>query len=323
MIMTEASTLPPATDPDAGSTAAEEADQLGRFLAACCTVRYDAQVPKAALYAAYTAWCAANGEPADSSRTLGQRLLERRSLRRVLKDHKGTGGTRCWRGIALLDPSAAVAGSGPEVSATPVDAPLPIGAADIDEQDIDEQEDGLGAVDDPTRPEYWQAKIDSATGEQEAAVMHLAAARKRAMAATLRHRDMQDLMQAKVLFADDPEVAEGTAEARVAQAALQAARREVLHGERRIEQATAALARAQAQAELARREAWAREHHPELAAALDEARTRLAGANREWEDKAYDTAYGRRLTQGAHERLGRAQAAWAVACAEVPEEEVA
>ena len=60
-------------------------------------MRDGAQVSVQALYDAYVAWCAANGEEALGKKACGRRLRER-----GLEQNRGNGGVRYWRGIGLL-----------------------------------------------------------------------------------------------------------------------------------------------------------------------------------------------------------------------------
>lgn len=71
-------------------------DQVGAWLAECCTESRAGTVPAAELYASYSAWCAMNGERPRSQRDLGLRLTER-----GFEQRKGAGGSRRWDGLKI------------------------------------------------------------------------------------------------------------------------------------------------------------------------------------------------------------------------------
>ncbi len=74
----------------------EEVDVYGGFLEDICLPGAHASVTAKELYAAYTAWCEANGERPRSQKALAGGLRER-----GLEAAKGTKGIRIWRGIRL------------------------------------------------------------------------------------------------------------------------------------------------------------------------------------------------------------------------------
>lgn len=75
-----------------------EMDLLGNFLEDCCDQDARATDTASDLYAAYVRWCEDNGEHPWTKRTFGLRLQDR-----GFTPHKGTGGTRAWKGLRLQD----------------------------------------------------------------------------------------------------------------------------------------------------------------------------------------------------------------------------
>jgi putative DNA primase/helicase len=87
---------------DATAVYRTESDILGAFLAEECVIEATASVLSSALYLAYENWCTDSGERALPKRTLGLRLQERGFV--PGKDRKSQ---RLWKGLRLLDASAA------------------------------------------------------------------------------------------------------------------------------------------------------------------------------------------------------------------------
>lgn len=86
-------------------------DLVVRFLAdpaAGVVVGVDREVRKEALYQRFSEWCAAAGEP-PPSRTYFNRMIVRHTKAR--KEHRGSRGGRCWRGVGLL-PTPGLNGGG-------------------------------------------------------------------------------------------------------------------------------------------------------------------------------------------------------------------
>jgi putative DNA primase/helicase len=79
------------------ATAAYRAEQdvLGEFLGDCCQVAEEQTASAADLFAAYSAWCSANGEEAASQKRLGTALTER-GFERVKR-----GANRRWHWVGL------------------------------------------------------------------------------------------------------------------------------------------------------------------------------------------------------------------------------
>jgi putative DNA primase/helicase len=84
-----------------------EMDVLGHFFEDCCRVSADVRVQTGHLYHAYTRWCDRNGETALTPQGFGRQLTTRE-----LTQHKGTGGTRYWLGLGLLECAGDAARSG-------------------------------------------------------------------------------------------------------------------------------------------------------------------------------------------------------------------
>ncbi len=87
---------------DATSSYRDEMDVFAGFLDGRCVADAAARTTAKDLYAAYQAWCAANGEKERSQKALGKRLLER-----GFGQVKGSGGVRCWQGIRFRGPDEA------------------------------------------------------------------------------------------------------------------------------------------------------------------------------------------------------------------------
>lgn len=77
----------------------QEMDQVGAFIADRCIVGANFRAASGDLYAAYKAWCEANGERQNTSTWLGRQLTER-EFAKVLDGPKRV---RTWVGIGLLD----------------------------------------------------------------------------------------------------------------------------------------------------------------------------------------------------------------------------
>jgi putative DNA primase/helicase len=76
----------------------EDEDVLGAFLGECCELVRELEVEAAALRERYESFCKRLGERPMAASALGKRLT-----RRGIRLHKGTGGTRFYRGIGLKD----------------------------------------------------------------------------------------------------------------------------------------------------------------------------------------------------------------------------
>jgi len=74
-----------------------EQDVFGAFLDDACLLKPELTVTAKDLYSAYQRWCEESGEKPMSQKAIGQRLTER-----GLEQIRLTGGTRAWRGVALL-----------------------------------------------------------------------------------------------------------------------------------------------------------------------------------------------------------------------------
>ena len=74
-----------------------EQDVFGTFLDDACLLKPELTVTAKDLYSAYQRWCEESGEKPMSQKAIGQRLVER-----GLTQIRLTGGTRAWRGLALL-----------------------------------------------------------------------------------------------------------------------------------------------------------------------------------------------------------------------------
>ncbi|POZ58448.1 DNA primase/helicase, phage-associated [Dehalococcoides mccartyi] len=74
-----------------------EEDILGDFIEDCCLLKPTSTVPKHELKDAYETWCNSTGSQPTSQKVFKARLIER-----GVSEGK-SGGTRYWRGIALLD----------------------------------------------------------------------------------------------------------------------------------------------------------------------------------------------------------------------------
>ena len=75
----------------------DEMDTLKDFLESCCIEQADAEAKVGDLYAAYVAWCEANGERALSQRAFGLKLTERGIGQRRTKS------ARFWVGIGVVE----------------------------------------------------------------------------------------------------------------------------------------------------------------------------------------------------------------------------
>jgi putative DNA primase/helicase len=73
-----------------------EMDILKQFISDRCELKRDAEVSKAALHEAFSAWCSENGETELSKKEFGGRM------KKYGLDEKKSGSTRYWRGIRLL-----------------------------------------------------------------------------------------------------------------------------------------------------------------------------------------------------------------------------
>lgn len=82
---------------EAGKDYREESDTLGRFLEECCIEDKGAETESNDLYKAYTVWCLANNERAETQTALGTLLGDRRFKRRRIGSPKRT----WWLGIRL------------------------------------------------------------------------------------------------------------------------------------------------------------------------------------------------------------------------------
>lgn len=88
----------PAAVRDATAGYRADMDRLAAFLYERCLIALEAQAGSTDLYSAYSAWCQARGEPADSQRVFSERLAAHDPGRiRKLKSN----GLMVWRGIEL------------------------------------------------------------------------------------------------------------------------------------------------------------------------------------------------------------------------------
>lgn len=92
--------VPPRAVQRATSSYRRESDAVGRFLEDCCERGAGLTVPKGEVYAAYTAWCALEGEVALSEKSLGTRLSTL-----GFEEHR-TSRSRFWRDLGLREGNA-------------------------------------------------------------------------------------------------------------------------------------------------------------------------------------------------------------------------
>lgn len=76
----------------------DEMDALAGFIDDCCVEEAGLLVPIADLYKAYATWCDTNREKAITKRELSSRMTER-----GFEQHRGSGGVRMWKNLAVKD----------------------------------------------------------------------------------------------------------------------------------------------------------------------------------------------------------------------------
>jgi putative DNA primase/helicase len=94
-------TAPAVLDATAGYRA--ESDTLARFLQDRCLTALEVEVGSPDLYSAYSDWCRAAGEMADTQRDFNERLAAQDPSR--IRRLKTNGGKMIWRGVELLPAS--------------------------------------------------------------------------------------------------------------------------------------------------------------------------------------------------------------------------
>jgi putative DNA primase/helicase len=74
-----------------------EMDQVAQFISDCCVEGQTGVVSSKEIYLAYSTWAEEGRETVMSKKAFGERLAEK-----GFQPHKGSGGTRCWKGLSLL-----------------------------------------------------------------------------------------------------------------------------------------------------------------------------------------------------------------------------